>query len=88
MSQVIQTPEQQYYLTKLLGYEFDIEYRAGKGNAAADALYRLPADHLHIYTTLESPIIAELRATNKSDSELLKLHGLHHDKQLPAEFSV
>ena len=40
MTQVIQTPEQQYYLTKLLGYEFDIFYKARKQNATADALSR------------------------------------------------
>ena len=38
MAQVIQTLEQQYYLTKLLGYEFDIVYKVGKHKAVVDAL--------------------------------------------------
>ncbi|XP_054820707.1 uncharacterized protein LOC129319639 [Prosopis cineraria] len=34
---VLQTPEQELYLPKLLGYRFAIEYRPGKTNLAADS---------------------------------------------------
>ena len=88
MSQVIQTPEQQYFLTKLLGYDFDIEFRTGKSNTTADALSGSVATHLHTYTMIESAIIAELRDANKTDSELLRLHQMHHEGILPVGFSV
>lgn len=40
----IQTSEQQYYLTKLLGYNYEILYRPGKLNAASNALSRKSDD--------------------------------------------
>lgn len=41
MAQVVQTPEQQVYLSKLLGYDYSIQYKAGKHNMVADALSRI-----------------------------------------------
>lgn len=38
MAQAVQTPEQLRYLTRLLGYDFTIQYRADSTNLAADAL--------------------------------------------------
>ncbi|KAL1540646.1 hypothetical protein AAHA92_24966 [Salvia divinorum] len=40
LQQVIQTPDQQLYVRKLMGYKFRIEYKTGASNKAADALSR------------------------------------------------
>jgi hypothetical protein len=41
MTQIIQTPEQQFYLAKLLGYSYEIVYKLGAQNRVADALSRV-----------------------------------------------
>ncbi|MCI42873.1 hypothetical protein A2U01_0064110, partial [Trifolium medium] len=41
MTQIIQTPEQQFYLAKLLGYSYEIIYKPGPQNRVADALSRV-----------------------------------------------
>ncbi|KAM0002561.1 putative nucleotidyltransferase, Ribonuclease H [Helianthus debilis subsp. tardiflorus] len=41
LSQVVQTPEQYRWATKLLGYDFEIFYKPGKDNRVADALSRI-----------------------------------------------
>lgn len=40
LTQVIQTPEQQFYLAKLRGYDYEIQYKPGKTNVVVDALSR------------------------------------------------
>ena len=38
LQQVIQTLEQHFYVRKLIGYKFSIEYKSGAANKVADAL--------------------------------------------------
>lgn len=40
MNKVVQTPDQHYYLSELLGYDYILVYRAGKTNKVANALSR------------------------------------------------
>lgn len=42
LEQRIVTPEQQKWVAKLLGYDYEIIYRPGRENSAADALSRVP----------------------------------------------
>ena len=41
LEQRITTPAQARWLPKLLGYDYDIEYKKGKENGGADALSRV-----------------------------------------------
>lgn len=41
MTLVIQVPEQQYYLSKPLVYDYQIQYKSGSSNMVADALSRV-----------------------------------------------
>lgn len=42
LEQKVGTPFQQKWITKLLGFDFSVEYHSGKGNKATDALSKLP----------------------------------------------
>lgn len=94
MNQVIQTPEQQHYLAKLLGYEYTIRYRPGSGNGAADALSRLgppgqclilSAPQLDCMTEFKNSIIQspEYRALRE---QVLQDPTLHPDYDLSANW--
>ena len=54
LQQVVQTPDQQIYIRKLLGYHFRIEYKPGRANQAADALSRVHEEELE-QPTLSAP---------------------------------
>ena len=55
MNQVIQTPELQVYLSKLLGFDYSIQYKPGKTNVVVDALSRLPHYNQGQYLILSMP---------------------------------
>ncbi|PNY17392.1 Ty3/gypsy retrotransposon protein [Trifolium pratense] len=64
MTQVIQTPEQQFYLAKLLGYSYEIMYKPGPQNRVADALSRvhclaITVPHLDFLHTLKEQLVQD-----------------------------
>ncbi|KAL4367666.1 hypothetical protein GQ457_05G008100 [Hibiscus cannabinus] len=71
--QVIQTPEQQRWLSKLIGYDFDIQFRPGKLNGAADALSREPEATLMALSRPILGIIEAIRAATITDVRLQQL---------------
>lgn len=46
MEQKITTPFQHMWLSKLMGYTFEIQYKHGKENAVADVLFRVSSSQL------------------------------------------
>lgn len=58
-------------MSKLLGYDFEIVYRAGKQNSAADALSRVSSVELFSLSTVELGIIQQIKEANQSHPELI-----------------
>ncbi|GJY42672.1 DUF4219 domain-containing protein [Tanacetum coccineum] len=65
LNQNIQTPEQQKWLSKLLGYEYDIFYKPGKENTVADALSRIDSSHTPTFCAFTTPTLPWLRQLRK-----------------------
>ncbi|XP_073149101.1 uncharacterized protein [Henckelia pumila] len=71
LQQRITTPDQQYWLAKLLGYEFEIKHKGGTENWAADALSRRDEfGILAALTKVEWVEIEELKKAVRMDQEL------------------
>ncbi|GJZ52542.1 ty3-gypsy retrotransposon protein [Tanacetum coccineum] len=80
MQQVIQTPLQQKYVRKHMGFNFGIEYKSGASNLVADALSRLQEDDDEVtsaFMALSRPVVGlleELKRENETLDELCQLH--------------
>jgi hypothetical protein len=75
MTQIVQTPEQHFYLAKLLGYSYEIVYKLGAQNRAAYALsriYEITSQHLAI-TIPHWAFIRQLQQSFENDSQLKEL---------------
>ncbi|GKF51868.1 ty3-gypsy retrotransposon protein, partial [Tanacetum coccineum] len=81
MQQVIQTPIQQKYVRKLMGFDFKVEYRPGISNQAADALSRMYEDDETVSATfmaLNQPVVGILADLKEENASLEELRNLHH----------
>lgn len=74
LDQRILTPEQQKWMSKLVGYDYEIVYKLGKANSAADALSRVSdSPVLNSISVPHNAIWEELRALANTDPYLLRL---------------
>lgn len=77
MNKVVQTPEQQYYLSKLLGYDYISSYKSGKANEVADALsgqdFATPSQLLLVSVPIYD-FLTELQTENEVFPDLQAVH--------------
>ncbi|XP_042032226.1 uncharacterized protein LOC121778901 [Salvia splendens] len=67
---IVQTPDQQLYARKLMGYKFRIEYKKGSTNRAADALSRREeAEQPDLHEDASSTAEANLDTDTTSDAD-------------------
>jgi hypothetical protein len=75
--QRITTPEQQKWVAKLLGYDYEIQYRPGRENSAADALSRRPASPtLHNLFVPQLAIWEEIKHATTTDDYMAVVSNL------------
>ncbi|VFQ66499.1 unnamed protein product [Cuscuta campestris] len=93
LAQIVQTPDQQFYLRKLMGFKFRIEYKKGATNRAADALSRRDCEEetAGLFNTYAQPvphIMQALRWENASLPDLQELHSAVTAGTAPSDVSA
>ncbi|GJW91986.1 ty3-gypsy retrotransposon protein [Tanacetum coccineum] len=88
MQQVIQTPLQQKYVQKLMGFDFAIEYKTSATNLVADALSRVydeADDVIAAFMALSQPLVSlvdDLRKENETLDEFKVIHQKRERKEV------
>ncbi|KAK9125601.1 hypothetical protein Scep_014447 [Stephania cephalantha] len=82
-------PEYQRWVLKLLGYQFEIHYKPGPSNTAADALSRFPCMDLQSLTTISFLDVDLLHSEVLRDPFLCPiLHALQQGTDAPPGWSL
>ena len=91
LEQRLSSEEQQKWVTKMLGYDFEIIYKKGKQNVVADALSRKDEDVetlLCAISIIQPDWINEAREEWKNDEEVWALiQKLQQDSSTPYTFN-
>ena len=72
LEQSIVTPKQQKWVTKLLGYDYEITYKPGKENQAADALSRVMGSPSLDALTIQQSLIRDLIKKEATNNDYMK----------------
>lgn len=75
LQQRISTPFQQFWLSKLMGFDYEIQYKGGCENLAADALSRVQSSKVLLLaiSVVDSDLVSLLTQSYASDSHLLDI---------------
>ena len=69
LHQKLTTPAQHLWVVKLLGYDYDIEYKQGRENVPADALSRIPSQEIYALTTstISTSLMEDIKSSYQND---------------------
>ncbi|XP_074327831.1 uncharacterized protein LOC141665748 [Apium graveolens] len=75
LQQRISTPFQHFWLSKLMGFDYEIQYKGGVDNKVADALSRVQGSEILCLTisVVNSDLVQQINASYNLDSELADL---------------
>ncbi|GAU44890.1 hypothetical protein TSUD_400530 [Trifolium subterraneum] len=85
LDQSLQTPEQQAWLHKFIGFDFQIEYKPGKDNIPADALSRM---FMLAWSEPKNKFLQELQVALEKDSDMQQqMRSCLHQAEAKPEYT-
>ena len=73
LDQTTSTPAQQQWVLKMMGFDYEVVYRKGTSNGAANALSRRPQGTLHAITTFHTDLLERITNSWTTDPSLVQL---------------
>ena len=77
------TPAQQQWVIKMMGFDYEVVYRKGNTNTAADALSRKPHGAVQAITFCQTELLDKIKKTWTTDPALVQLISKLQAGQLP-----
>ena len=73
LDQKTHTPAQQQWILKMMGFDYEVCYRKGITNRAANALSRRPSGQLYMVTVLQTDLLDRIKLSWNHDPRLVQL---------------